>query len=239
MYFPEQAGGPKKLARMAVETGGRLTWNTNAVGLGYTRAVRDLACAYEVAFYDNRPRLDKERRVRVWLKRPGVRAYHASSYVFRSPENKRRSLITAAYMAPDMFENGALEARAFPLRPRSERRWETLVAVIAVERRDHEPGHRRIPVVDDVQVVPQEQQSEEPVRFDARHALVGQLAIRRFDTSQASLHEVFVRAVGPDAALSDDPFRAEIDELFDKLDLPDEVQAKIFRDNARRILKLV
>jgi len=27
-------------------------------------------------------------------------------------------------------------------------------------------------------------------------------------------------------------------ELFDKLDLPDDVQAKIFRDNARRILKL-
>jgi VWFA-related protein len=129
MYFPEQAGGPKKLARMAVETGGRLTWNTNAVGLGYTRAVRDLACAYEVAFYDNRPRLDKERRVRVWLKRPGVRAYHASSYVFRSPENKRRSLITAAYMAPDMFEQGTLEARVFPFRPKSGRKWETLVAV--------------------------------------------------------------------------------------------------------------
>jgi VWFA-related protein len=129
MYFPGQAGGPKKLARMAVETGGRLTWNTNAVGLGYTRAVRDLACTYEVAFYDNRPRLDRERRVRVWLKRRGIRAYHASSYVFRSPENKRKSLITAAYMAPAMFEKGALEARAFPFRPKSEHKWETLVAV--------------------------------------------------------------------------------------------------------------
>ena len=128
-YFPEQAGGPKKLARMAVETGGRLTWNTNAVGLGYTRAVRDLACVYEVAFYDNRPRLDKERRVRVWLKRSGIRAYHASAYVFRSPENKRKSLITAAYMAPEMFGAGALEARAFPFRPKNDRKWETLVAV--------------------------------------------------------------------------------------------------------------
>jgi hypothetical protein len=38
-------------------------------------------------------------------------------------------LITAAYMAPAMFEKGALEARAFPLRPKSEHKWETLIAV--------------------------------------------------------------------------------------------------------------
>ncbi|MDX1389965.1 MAG: VWA domain-containing protein, partial [Acidobacteriota bacterium] len=129
LYRPEQAGGPKKLARLAVETGGRLTWNTNDLTLGYTRAQRDLACSYEIAFYDERPRLDRQRRVRVWLKRRGVHAYHASAYIFRSPENKRRSLITAAYMAPDMFEAGTLEARVYPLRPRGEGKWETLVAI--------------------------------------------------------------------------------------------------------------
>ncbi len=122
-------GGPAMLRRLAHETGGRPTADTNDLALAYDRARRDLGCTYTLGFYDRAPRPDRSRRVVVSVTRPRLRAVHAASYVIRSPEKKRRSLVRTASMAPGMFESAALRARLEPVRPSSSRRWETRVDV--------------------------------------------------------------------------------------------------------------
>jgi hypothetical protein len=47
-----KAGGPPGLHRLAVDTGGRITKNTNDLSLGIARAERDLACRYTIGVYD-------------------------------------------------------------------------------------------------------------------------------------------------------------------------------------------
>jgi VWFA-related protein len=122
-------GGPKDLARMAVETGGRVTHNTNDLGLAYARAQRDLGCRYTIGFYDRRPRQDRSRRVAIFVRRSGVRVVHPVYYVLRSDGKQLASQVRTAKMAPEVFDAGGMTAELLALRPHSSRKWDSLVAV--------------------------------------------------------------------------------------------------------------
>ena len=117
-----------KLARLAVESGGRFTGGTNDMSLAYARAQRDLACRYTVGFYDPLPDRDRHHRLTLRVIRPGLRVIHPENYGFRSPKAERKSRVRSAHYVPDLFEGG-LQARFIPLRPRGPRKWEGVVAV--------------------------------------------------------------------------------------------------------------
>jgi len=122
-------GGPKELARLAVETGGRVTYHTNDLGLALARAQRDYGCRYTLGFYDSEPKLDQVRRVSIAVDQGGVRAIYPIHYVLRSETNQLDSQSRTAGMVPEMYGNGGMAATALALKPRSPGRWEVLIAV--------------------------------------------------------------------------------------------------------------
>ena len=63
------------------------------------------------------------------MKVPGLRAVHPSKYVFRSSSAKLQSRIRAAFLSPELFDTGVVRAHVFPLRPRSGRSWNGMLAV--------------------------------------------------------------------------------------------------------------
>ncbi|HET9481792.1 MAG TPA: hypothetical protein VFP98_08560 [Candidatus Polarisedimenticolia bacterium] len=97
--------------------------------MGYARARRDLSCRYTLGFYDDNPREERAHSVRVKMNRPGLRIAFPSRYAFRAPEKKRESILTAAYIAPAMFQNGVIRTHVFPVRPHGKRSWDCTVAV--------------------------------------------------------------------------------------------------------------
>lgn len=133
VFYPVLARGlsptsSPRLARLAVETGGRFTENTNDLSLGYARAQRDLTCRYILGFYDENPERGRARRISVRVRRPGARAVHSNSYEFPTPDEETDSRLQAALIAPGMFA-GHVRTGFYPLRPSGPRRWEGLVAV--------------------------------------------------------------------------------------------------------------
>jgi len=122
-------GGPKELARLAVETGGRVTYHTNDLGLALARAQRDRGCRYTLGFYDSEPKLDQVRRVSISVSEGGVRAVHPVHYVLRSDSKKLDSQARTAGMVPEMYGDGGMTATALALRPLTASRWEVLIAV--------------------------------------------------------------------------------------------------------------
>ncbi len=117
------------LARLATDTGGRFTERTNDLTLGLARAQRDLTCSYALGFYVDGVVEDKVQRISVKTSRPGLRAIHASKHMFRSEEVQRESKLRAAWFAPEQFQTGLVQAYAFPVRPDSRKRWDTLLSV--------------------------------------------------------------------------------------------------------------
>jgi hypothetical protein len=117
------------LARLANDTGGRLTEQSNDLTLGFARAQRDLSCVYTVGFYDRDAREDRSRLVKVRVKRPGLRTMHPSRYVFRSDEARLESSLRAAFLSPELYRTGVVRAHVFPLRPGSGKKWDGLLAV--------------------------------------------------------------------------------------------------------------
>jgi hypothetical protein len=117
------------LARLANETGGRLTNNTNDLSLGFARAQRDLGCQYTLGFYLSDEIKDTPRNVSVRMLRDGLRALHPDKYLLRSDSAKRESSLSAAFLAPSMFQTGYVSAHIFTLQPKTKQSWETLVAV--------------------------------------------------------------------------------------------------------------
>lgn len=123
-------GGPAMLRRLANETGGRMTADTNDLTLAYARARRDLGCTYTLGFSDRNPRPDRSRRVFVGIRGTGgLRAVYPSFYVLRSREEKRKSLADTAAMAPEMFPSQLVNASVFLFRPATLRRWEAAMGV--------------------------------------------------------------------------------------------------------------
>jgi len=122
-------GGPIELRRLANETGGRMTADTNDLGLAYARARRDMSCTYTLGFYDSSPRLDDRRRLTIRTDRAGVRITYPEFYVIRSSETKRKSLFHTASMTPHLFESDEMRTELFLFGPRSTRRWAGVVAI--------------------------------------------------------------------------------------------------------------
>ena len=117
------------LVRLANDTGGRLTRATNDFSLGFARVQRDLGCRYAIGFYLPRDEEDRPRRVALYVRRAGLRVLHPSQYKFRSDPERRRSALSAAFVAPEMFQTGYVLVHVFPLHPVTAKSWETLVAV--------------------------------------------------------------------------------------------------------------
>jgi hypothetical protein len=118
-----------RLARMALETGGRFTRNTNDLSLAYVRAQRDLACRYAIGFYDNQPDEDVVHRVNLKVKRDWARVIHPAHYRFGFDELAEESLKETAYTAPLMFQDEEAEGYVVPIRPLSPARWEAAVVL--------------------------------------------------------------------------------------------------------------
>ena len=108
-------GGPRTLARLAVETGGRLTRNTNDLGLGYARAQRDLACRYTLGFYARSAEPDRPRPLTIRTHRSGARVVHPAAYAPRSSERRHESRLAGALAAPELFPQGGLVVEIAPV----------------------------------------------------------------------------------------------------------------------------
>jgi hypothetical protein len=121
--------GLASLARLATDTGGRYSEQTNDYTLGFARAQRDAACVYTLGFYLEEDRGDRPQQVVIRVDRPGLRAIHASRHRPRSDGERQESLLRAAWVAPEMFQTGVVRAHLFPLRPSSKRAWDGLLAV--------------------------------------------------------------------------------------------------------------
>jgi VWFA-related protein len=123
------APSSERLARLALETGGRFTRNTNDLSLAYVRAQRDLACRYAVGFYDTKPDEDRMHEVNIKVRRPGVRVIHARRYRFGFGDVARASLKETVYTAPAAFGSGTLSGALLAVRPVSSKQWEAAVVL--------------------------------------------------------------------------------------------------------------
>jgi hypothetical protein len=127
------AGGGSKglvsLARLAVESGGRFTENTNDLALGFARAQRDQACVYSVGFYEHDPKEDQAQPITIRVRPAGLHVVYPSAYIVRSSLARKQSLLRAAFFSPETFETGVVRAHVFPIRPASKDSWEGLLAV--------------------------------------------------------------------------------------------------------------
>lgn len=122
-------GGPSELRRLASETGGRMTADTNDIGMGYVRAQRDLSCVYTLGFYDPNLMYDRNRRLTLKIvRRQGLRAVYPEFYVVRSEEEKQTSLVKTAVLAPHMFESDEVQVRLFVTGAQNAG-WRTVAAV--------------------------------------------------------------------------------------------------------------
>lgn len=117
------------IARLASESGGRVTSNTNDMTIAYAPARRDLGCRYTIGFYDEKPEEDEEHKVRVDVVRTGLRVIHSASYAFTSPAKRRERSLSAAWLAPGFFGGGEVLAHVFPIRPKGFKAWDTLIAL--------------------------------------------------------------------------------------------------------------
>jgi hypothetical protein len=117
------------LARLANDTGGRVTTNSSDMTLGFARAQRDLGCQYAIGVYLSNELEDAPQQVAIRVTRPGLRAIHPSQFMFRSASQKRETQVSAAFLAPGMFPTGYLRTHVFALQPRTKGEWDTLVAI--------------------------------------------------------------------------------------------------------------
>jgi len=128
---PSLIGGPPVLHRLATETGGRVTSGTNDITLAYARAQRDIGCTYTLAFYDPGDRADNNRRLSIKFRknRGGRRIVYPDFYVRRSPEQKKKSVVKTASMAPHIFESDRIRAEYFVMEADKLESWRMLVGV--------------------------------------------------------------------------------------------------------------
>jgi hypothetical protein len=108
-------GGPRALARLAVDTGGRLTYHTNDLGLGYARAQRDVGCRYTLGFYLSGEEPDRPRRLVVRSRRAGLRVAHAAAWAPGGTEARRDGRLDGALAAPQLFPTGGFSVGVEPL----------------------------------------------------------------------------------------------------------------------------
>jgi hypothetical protein len=103
-----------------------------------------------LGFYDGKPEEDRQHDLRVESARAGVELRHAGRYWFPSPAEQRAQRVQAAYMAPQMFDDGGVRAYIFPVEPKDVDLWEVLVAVdfpVPLEDREGAETEREFGVV--------------------------------------------------------------------------------------------
>lgn len=139
-------GGPAFLHRVADETGGRMTADTNDLTLGPARASRDLGCTYTLGFRDHEPRPDTPRRLTLLLpEKDGLHVRYPFSYVVRSTAARARSLLETASMDPSSFESDGLRVEVAVADVASARRRNATIAVtIASAEAASAPGERAL-----------------------------------------------------------------------------------------------
>jgi len=136
-------GGPPELRRLANETGGRMTSETNDIGLAFELARRDMGCTYTLGFRDPRLDPDRDRNLLLKITRAGARVVYPDRYVVRSERERHASLVRTAALAPQVFESPDIRGELFVLGTRGEN-WDSVlgteirVAPGSVER----PGER-------------------------------------------------------------------------------------------------
>jgi VWFA-related protein len=123
-------GGSPSLARLATQSGGRFTYLTNDLSLGYARAQRDLACRYTVGFYVEAGEMRDRRAIKVKVKRGlDFRVYSPEIVRYGSAEERRRARLEAAFSDPEPLDEPLIRTQAFALRPRSASAWDGLWVV--------------------------------------------------------------------------------------------------------------
>ena len=122
------AGSPA-LARLATESGGRFTRNTNDLSMGYVRARRDLACRYAIGYYADPAVSRRGRAVRVRLEQGKFEVRAAERVRLWTDEERRASRLRAAFADPGPNDDPVIRAYAYPFRPLSTNSWETMLAV--------------------------------------------------------------------------------------------------------------
>jgi len=118
-----------RLARLAVDTGGRFTENTNDLSWAYARAQRDLACRYAVGFRDKKPSQDRVHRLNLRVPGRGFRVIHPVHYRFGSSDEAQESLAETAYTAPIVFPGQTVAGQVIAVRPLPGNRWQAVVAM--------------------------------------------------------------------------------------------------------------
>jgi len=122
--------GPPELRRLANETGGRITSETNNIGLAYAQAQRDMGCFYTLGFYDPRFKPDRKRELTIKITgRNGLRVVYPDHYVVRSEKEKQESLVRTASLAPHMFESDDVSTDLVVLGARADGNWRTVLGV--------------------------------------------------------------------------------------------------------------
>jgi len=119
-------GGPPELRRLANETGGRMTAETNDIGLAFELAQRDMECTYTLGFRDPRLDLDRDRNLLLKTTRAGARVVYPDRYVVRSEHERHESLVRTAALAPHVFESPDIRGELFVLGARGEN-WDSLI----------------------------------------------------------------------------------------------------------------
>jgi VWFA-related protein len=122
-------GGSPALARLANESGGRFTHNTNDLTLAFAKAQRDLTCRYAIGYYADPDVQRKARTVQVRVNKGGYEVRAAERIRLWSDAERERSMLRAAFADPGLNDDPLMRAYGFPFRPMSAKSWETLLAV--------------------------------------------------------------------------------------------------------------
>jgi VWFA-related protein len=122
-------GGSAALARLANESGGRFTRNTNDLTLAYAKAQRDLTCRYAIGYYVDPDAPRKGRTVQVRVNKGGYEVRAAERIRLWSDAERQRSMLRAAFADPGPNDDPLMRAYGYPFRPMSAKSWETLLAV--------------------------------------------------------------------------------------------------------------
>jgi len=121
-------GGPPGLSRLANESGGRMTFRTNDLSLGYARAQRDMSCRYGIGFYIDEG-VTRPQRVSVRTSRSGLQTRSPEQVKFFTEKERLENRLRAAIVDPGNFENPYVRSHAFAVGPASKKSWDTLLAL--------------------------------------------------------------------------------------------------------------
>jgi VWFA-related protein len=125
----EPMNGSAGLARLANESGGVYLRRVDDPSRPYARVQRDMGCRYAVGFYIDNADALKARSVRVRVKKRGYEIRAPEIFKLWKEEERAKSRMRAAFIDAERFEDPLLRAFVWPIRPRSAKAWDGLVAL--------------------------------------------------------------------------------------------------------------